>query len=520
MTLSRAKVITKTKGRLRGYARVRALSSPARREELKARLRRARTATVKPKGRLPNPNQQIRGMVIKGFKLGDDVIDRQSKKAGYIFSWLIGKSASDPSWVRVVFKDGSMGDRSIRSLKKIVKPRGSLPNSSPSFFSGAATTSAKRVRSIRRPGQHRVRERDTGQTGEILEAKPGGFVKVQWDNRQRPTLIKRSEIRLYPGLRNPAINGSSAYSKAVSLGFPYIRGDGKIARDQVTWLSRFTKTADGKGPAVYVGWQDVQRKWIVEKERAIRNPGLMELSAGMQALDYLGGKLGAGKRRRNPSVCSTCGKAAGAPFRVYDERGKVINGCIDDFHTGYLVTPSESSRWHNRKEAKAHRASIKKHLATIGKRSRRNPSAREMSERFQGQATGKAEEYYFSNSAPRLDMSRGGKLVFLKLKGKTIRVPASIVAIDPKAEKLWLGTKLQTGMFKQRAKQGEKLDFGDVDEICYLTAKAHIGNGKTFEYHHKFGENGGRKPTLIIDYEGMPILKGGDYKIEARGIVN
>lgn len=50
--------------------------------------------------------------------------------------------------------------------------------------------------------------------------------------------------------------------------------------------------------------------------------------------------------------CSTCGRAPGSPFRVYDVHGKVISGCVDDFHTGHLITPSESARWHNRPVSK------------------------------------------------------------------------------------------------------------------------------------------------------------------------
>lgn len=50
--------------------------------------------------------------------------------------------------------------------------------------------------------------------------------------------------------------------------------------------------------------------------------------------------------------CPSCTRAAAAPYRVYDARGKVVNGCIDHFHTGYLQTPSESAKWHNRPVAK------------------------------------------------------------------------------------------------------------------------------------------------------------------------
>jgi len=49
--------------------------------------------------------------------------------------------------------------------------------------------------------------------------------------------------------------------------------------------------------------------------------------------------------------CHTCNNPASAPYRAYDNRGKVVEGCVDKFHTGRLVTPSESSFWHTRKAA-------------------------------------------------------------------------------------------------------------------------------------------------------------------------
>lgn len=71
-------------------------------------------------------------------------------------------------------------------------------------------------------------------------------------------------------------------------------------------------------------------------------------------------------------LCNTCCNPAGAPYRRYDERGKVREGCVDEFHTGHLVTPSESARWHGRPEAK--RVRLKPHT---------NPRDRRVREWFQ-----------------------------------------------------------------------------------------------------------------------------------------
>lgn len=58
------------------------------------------------------------------------------------------------------------------------------------------------------------------------------------------------------------------------------------------------------------------------------------------------------------SVCPTCCRAAGAPFRRFDASGRVSEGCVDGFHTGALVPLSGSAAWHNRPAAKAIRARL------------------------------------------------------------------------------------------------------------------------------------------------------------------
>lgn len=63
-----------------------------------------------------------------------------------------------------------------------------------------------------------------------------------------------------------------------------------------------------------------------------------------QALQELGAKA--------HTKCPTCGRQASSPFRNHHANGKVMLGCVDAFHTGHLVTPSESSRWHNSPQAK------------------------------------------------------------------------------------------------------------------------------------------------------------------------
>lgn len=69
-------------------------------------------------------------------------------------------------------------------------------------------------------------------------------------------------------------------------------------------------------------------------------------------------------------------------------------------------------------------------------------------------------------------------------------------------------------------------ELGVCETIVYIAAKYHpeVGNdaaGKKVEWIHPFGEENGIKPTLWYDTEHQRlILRGGDYRIEDRGIVN
>ena len=58
--------------------------------------------------------------------------------------------------------------------------------------------------------------------------------------------------------------------------------------------------------------------------------------------------------------CPTCFNPPSRPYRSHDKSGKIVQGCVDHFHTGHLVTASESALWHNRPAAKKLRADQKK----------------------------------------------------------------------------------------------------------------------------------------------------------------
>lgn len=63
-------------------------------------------------------------------------------------------------------------------------------------------------------------------------------------------------------------------------------------------------------------------------------------------------------------------------------------------------------------------------------------------------------------------------------------------------------------------------DMGEIILIGYITHKDHIGDAQEFDFRHKFGEQGGQPPHLVIDAEGFFHIVGGDYRLQAEGIVD
>jgi len=165
-----------------------------------------------------------------------------------------------------------------------------LRRHNPGLFGSEAVARAKQVKRIRK-----VQERDTKEAGEIIEVKPGGWLKVKWDNRQRPTLIKRSEIKRYPYVRNPK-------SRAFSYRILHYE-NGKVNAGDVVFGSRAIAIVGAK--AVYRNGhlsaviQEQTRKVVWKSAGwARKNPGIMDLISGGAMLIDIADK--AGPKRRNP----------------------------------------------------------------------------------------------------------------------------------------------------------------------------------------------------------------------------
>src|SRR5690606_9406856 len=155
------------------------------------------------------------------------------------------------------------------------------------------------------------------------------------------------------------------------------------------------------------------------------------------------------------------------------------------------------------------------------RRKRKNPvkvPRRRTYEMFQGREATKAERLAVSRHAPeRLDQL--GDLIELKVNGKIYEFNGKRFRLAASGGKLWIaGGKFAKA--NPKAKINEINPIGEIEHVVYGTRKPHHGDHAYTHYIHQLGEDTGHRPTLCVDREGYPIIRGGKYKIEARGIVN
>ena len=147
------------------------------------------------------------------------------------------------------------------------------------------------------------------------------------------------------------------------------------------------------------------------------------------------------------------------------------------------------------------------------------PPRSRLFEKFQGRSVTSAVKRPVSAHAPA-KLVQLGDLIELHLKGGKILKP------NPKAfklaaanGKLWIvGGKIAKP--NPAARANEINPIGELTHVVYGTRKPHHGDHNYTHYIHKMGEESGRRPLLCADKDGYPVLRGGNYKIEARGIVD
>ena len=157
------------------------------------------------------------------------------------------------------------------------------------------------------------------------------------------------------------------------------------------------------------------------------------------------------------------------------------------------------------------------------KAKKRNPKAslpkRRTFEMFQGRPATTAKAMPVSRHAPaRLDQL--GDLIEIKLNsGKVLDLSGKDLKLCAAAGKLWIaGGKFAKANPAAKANEINLIDA--IDHVVYGTYKPHHGDHKYTHYIHRLGEESGLMPTLCVDREGFPVIRGGNYKIEARGIVD
>jgi hypothetical protein len=113
-----------------------------------------------------------------------------------------------------------------------------------------------------------------------------------------------------------------------------------------------------------------------------------------------------------------------------------------------------------------------------------------------------------------------GDLIELKLAdGQVLKPNPKRFKLCAANGKLWIvGGKFAKP--NPAAKTNEINPIARISHVVYGTRKPHHGDHKYTHYIHRLGEDSGKRPLLAVDRDGFPIIRGGNYKIEARGIVD
>lgn len=156
------------------------------------------------------------------------------------------------------------------------------------------------------------------------------------------------------------------------------------------------------------------------------------------------------------------------------------------------------------------------------KAKRANPAKvphRRTFEMFQGRQATTARQLAVSGHAPK-HLDQLGDLIELKLNsGKVLKFAGKKFKLCAAGGKLWIaGGRFAKANPAGKAREVNPIDA--IDHVVYGTYKPHHGDMQYTHYIHKLGEETGHMPTLCVDRQGYPIIRGGRYKIEARGIVN
>lgn len=141
-----------------------------------------------------------------------------------------------------------------------------------------------------------------------------------------------------------------------------------------------------------------------------------------------------------------------------------------------------------------------------------NPAPANVFSEFRGKDVTRRTKVKAASGTPST-LAQLGKLRELRLRGKTLKFRAGHLAADGRKKLHVVGVKA-----KHRGNPGE-VDYGEIISVTYEADKPHVEEG-VFNYIHRFGEDGGTRPHLVVDPEGFMKIEGGSYKISADGIID
>jgi hypothetical protein len=138
---------------------------------------------------------------------------------------------------------------------------------------------------------------------------------------------------------------------------------------------------------------------------------------------------------------------------------------------------------------------------------------RELYEKFNGRPARKTTTKSAPNGTPKNVAKLGGLRLIKTTDGRKWKFSGSgapDLAADSRGRLHVVG-----GSYRANP-TGEHV--GEIEQIEYETKKPHLGQPQQTIYYHRLGEEGGKRPRLVIDREGLIKIYGGDYRIEADGI--